>query len=259
MENKVNDSSNSIKLIQTLELQVKGNIWTPSSSSSQGIRIETLDSLLNMLKLQAHPSSSSLSLESNTQTCSIYLQDRTYQQNEGSKIARTPSGSVQKISYPTTGELYLPAARGTSSSFFLSGTENRIVLYFTSSQLIRRTYDNCHEVRMIFRALQVLVDERNTDAMPEYTKELKSVLKQNFSLPQVFIKGKCIGGVDVIKEMNENGKLRSLVEGFPVRNRPSYCNTCGEVTMVDCPYCKSGKNCSKCEGRGMIPCPACQS
>ncbi|MBA0808798.1 hypothetical protein Gohar_024508 [Gossypium harknessii] len=154
----------------------------------------------------------------------------------------------------------------------LPGTEDRIVVYLTSLRGIRRTYEDCYAVRMIFRGFRVWVDERDVSMDSAYKKELQSVLrKKNPSLPQVFIKGKYVGGADVIKSMFEVGELAKILEDFPRIQQPGLvCDCCGDVRFVPCGNCSGSrkvfdedegllKRCLECNENGLIRCPNCCS
>ncbi|KAF5944989.1 hypothetical protein HYC85_015217 [Camellia sinensis] len=127
----------------------------------------------------------------------------------------------------------------------VSSTKNggdKIVVYFTSLRGIRRTYEDCCAVRMIFRGFRVCVDERDISMDSVYRKELQSVLGgKTVSLPQVFIGKKYVGGVDEVKKLNECGELAMLLEGFPVRDLGYVCRSCGDVRFVPCPNCNGSK------------------
>ncbi|XP_073308997.1 uncharacterized protein [Primulina huaijiensis] len=156
------------------------------------------------------------------------------------------------------------------SPFRLPGTEDRVVVYFTSLRGIRRTFQDCHSVRMIFHGLCVNLDERDISMDVAYRKELQKVLGEtNISLPQVFIKGKYIGGADVIKQLLEAGELVRLIKGLPFV-APQPCDTCGDVRFVPCPNCSGSKKvydedeekpkrCPKCNENGLVRCPLCCS
>ncbi|KAM7270145.1 hypothetical protein ACFE04_029359 [Oxalis oulophora] len=150
-------------------------------------------------------------------------------------------------------------------------TDNRIVLYFTSLRGIRKTYEDCCEVRMIFRGCRVQVDERDISMDSSYRKELQSLLGvKAISLPQVFIRGKHIGGVEEIKQMNEVGELAKLLSGFPVCDPRIVCEHCGDARFVPCPDCSGSRKifeeeegrmrrCVDCNENGLIRCPGCCS
>ncbi|XWS56998.1 hypothetical protein CRYUN_Cryun09bG0133700 [Craigia yunnanensis] len=153
----------------------------------------------------------------------------------------------------------------------LPGSEDRIVVYLTSLRGIRRTYEDCYAVRMIFKGFRVWVDERDISMDAAYKKELQSVLKEkNVSLPQVFIKGKYVGDADIIKSMFEVGELAKILDGFPRRQPGFVCEGCGDVRFVPCGNCSGSrkvfdedqgllKKCLECNENGLIRCPDCCS
>ncbi|KAJ7942473.1 Glutaredoxin family protein [Quillaja saponaria] len=153
----------------------------------------------------------------------------------------------------------------------LSGSDDRIVVYFTSLRGIRKTYEDCCSVRMILKGFRVLVDERDISMDSMYRKELQSVLGgKSVSLPQVFIRGKHIGGAEEIKQLNEVGELSKLLEGFPIQDPGFVCESCGDARFVPCPNCNGSRKvfeeeegdlrrCPDCNENGLIRCPGCCS
>ena len=53
-------------------------------------------------------------------------------------------------------------------------------------------------------SVDVLSDDPLWDALEEYTKWP--------TVPQIFIRGKFVGGCDIISEMHENGELKTLLK-----------------------------------------------
>ncbi|EEF33225.1 electron transporter, putative [Ricinus communis] len=158
------------------------------------------------------------------------------------------------------------------NGFFLHNTrDDKIVLYFTSLRGIRKTYEDCCAVRMIFRGFRVPVDEKDISMDSSYRKELQSMLKgKAMCLPQVFIRGEHIGGVEEIRQLNEAGELAKLLEGFPVRDPRLVCENCGDARFVPCPNCNGSRKvfdveqeklrrCLDCNENGLIRCPGCCS
>lgn len=158
-----------------------------------------------------------------------------------------------------------------NSGIRLQGTEDRVVVYFTSLRGIRRTFEDCCAARMIIRGFRVMVDERDISMDSAYRKELQGVLgEKNMKLPQVFIRGKHIGGADVIKQLHEVGDLAKMLKGLPVRPPGYVCEGCGDVRFVPCSGCSGSrkiydededqlKRCLECNENGLIRCPACCS
>ncbi|KAE8684324.1 flowering time control protein FY-like isoform X1 [Hibiscus syriacus] len=177
------------------------------------------------------------------------------------KVALRPAKSIGYSSFSS----------GFNSQLIrLPGTEDRIVVYFTSLRGIRRTYEDCYAIRMIFRGFRIWVDERDISMDSTYRKELQSILrKNNPSLPQVFIKGKYVGGAEVIKSMFEVGELAKILDDFP-RIQPGLVCDCGDVRFVPCGNCSGSrkvfdedkgslKRCLECNENGLIRCPDCFS
>ncbi|PIA48175.1 hypothetical protein AQUCO_01400627v1 [Aquilegia coerulea] len=155
------------------------------------------------------------------------------------------------------------------SSIRLPGTEDRIVVYFTSLRGIRRTYEDCYTVRMILRGFRVPVDERDISMDSAYRKELLSVLgEKTVSLPRVFIRGKYVGGAEEIKQLHEGGELVKLLKGFPLRDPRLVCESCGDARFVPCLNCNGSRKifceeedvmrrCLDCNENGLMRCPHC--
>lgn len=168
-----------------------------------------------------------------------------------------------------------PLGSPNSSSFcskndiYLSGAENGVVLYYTSLRGIRKTYEECCTVRMIFQGFRVCVDERDISMDSSYRKELQSLLGgKTVSLPQVFIKGMYIGGAEEIKQLHEDGELAKLLEGIPVKSSGFVCESCGDARFVPCPNCNGSRKifeeeegkmrrCPDCNENGLVRCPSC--
>lgn len=103
-----------------------------------------------------------------------------------------------------------------------------------------------------------------------YRTELQKVLGENnnnVSLPQVFIKGKYIGGADLIKQLLEVGELSKLIKGLPLRAM-NPCEACDDVRFQPCTNCNGSrkvfdeeeeqpKRCTECNENGLVRCPLC--
>uniref|UniRef100_A0A2P2IMX3 Uncharacterized protein At5g39865 n=1 Tax=Rhizophora mucronata TaxID=61149 RepID=A0A2P2IMX3_RHIMU len=193
-------------------------------------------------------------------------------QSQSQLQTQTSSLNNKLRSMKSMGPDYIRYPFGFSNcSIQLLGTEDRIVIYFTSLRGVRRTYEDCYAVRMIFRGFRVWVDERDVSMDSAYKKELQSVLGgKNVSLPQVFIRGNYVGGADVIKQMFETGELARLLDSIPRREPGFVCDACGDVRFVPCGNCNGSrkvfdededvlKRCLECNENGLIRCPDCCS
>ncbi|WZY80476.1 hypothetical protein YC2023_026860 [Brassica napus] len=197
---------------------------------------------------------------------------------EGSKSVKPsstdpPPQKHQKLTKSVLSESRLSPFLSLSNSVTrLPGTEDRIVVFFTSLRGIRRTYEDCYSVRMIFRGFRVWIDERDVSMDAAYRKELQIAMgeKSSVSLPQVFIMGKYVGGADVIKSLFEIGELAKILKAFPVREPGFVCRCCGDVRFIPCLNCSGSKKlydededrvrrCPECNENGLIRCPDCSS
>ncbi|XP_074306744.1 uncharacterized protein LOC141641990 [Silene latifolia] len=150
-------------------------------------------------------------------------------------------------------------------------SDDKIVLYFTTLRGIRKTYEDCSTVRAILGGFRVVVDERDISMDSSYRQELQSKLVgKAMSLPQLFIRGKHIGGADDVKLLHETGELESILEGCPTKDNESVCESCGDARFVPCSNCYGSRKvyheeegrtrkCPKCNENGLLRCPACCS
>lgn len=177
--------------------------------------------------------------------------------SEPQKIASLESNDVESL------------VSDSDESCNVLGGNNRIVLYYTSLRGIRKTYEDCCAVRVIFRGFRVCVDERDISMDRSYRTELQDALKgKALSLPQVFIKGKYIGGAEEVKQLNEEGELAKLLEGFPLIDLGFVCESCGDARFVPCPNCNGSRKvyeeeegklrrCNDCNENGLVRCSGC--
>ncbi|KAG6424842.1 hypothetical protein SASPL_115262 [Salvia splendens] len=159
-----------------------------------------------------------------------------------------------------------PKSVTDDSPFRLPGTEERVVIYHTSLRGVRKTFQDCHSIRMIFRGFRVSIDERDISMDVAYRKELQRVLgEKHISLPQVFIKGKYVGCADVIRQLLEAGELVWLIKGLPLRPT-NPCEGCDDMRFAPCGRCNGSrkvfdeeerKRCTECNENGLVRCPLC--
>ncbi|KAK7334692.1 hypothetical protein VNO80_26453 [Phaseolus coccineus] len=160
----------------------------------------------------------------------------------------------------------------TTTPFRLSGTEERIVVYLTSLRGVRRTFEDCNAVRMILKGFRVWVDERDVSMDIAYREELQRALgERHVALPQVFVRGKYVGGAEVIKHLFESGELAKIIlEGLPNLKPGFVCEHCGDARFVPCENCSGSrkvfdedegclKRCLECNENGLLRCPYCCS
>ncbi|XP_004491781.1 uncharacterized protein At3g28850 [Cicer arietinum] len=167
------------------------------------------------------------------------------------------------------------------------GEKNKVVLYFTSLRGVRKTYEDCCQVRMILRGLRVKVDERDVSMHLGFKDELKELLGDLYSgggLPRIFVGRDYIGGAEEIKKLHEDGKLEKLLDCCEkIEDNDRECENCGDIRFVPCETCfgsckiyfeggggeeeecdddgEAGEygfgRCPDCNENGLIRCPVC--
>ncbi|ESQ28898.1 hypothetical protein EUTSA_v10023539mg [Eutrema salsugineum] len=151
-----------------------------------------------------------------------------------------------------------------------------LVVYTTSLQGVRRTYEDCMRVRAIMEQQGVVVDERDVALDAGVLSELKELLRDEETVapPRVFVKGRYVGGAAEVAAMNENGKLGRVlrwarVERVGEEGRHT-CEGCGGARWLPCLECGGSckvvaaaakgevwDKCVKCNENGLIRCPVC--
>nr|XP_024377364.1 uncharacterized protein LOC112283181 isoform X1 [Physcomitrium patens]XP_024377365.1 uncharacterized protein LOC112283181 isoform X1 [Physcomitrium patens]XP_024377366.1 uncharacterized protein LOC112283181 isoform X1 [Physcomitrium patens]XP_024377367.1 uncharacterized protein LOC112283181 isoform X1 [Physcomitrium patens] len=145
--------------------------------------------------------------------------------------------------------------------------KDRIVLYTTTLRGIRKTFEDCNNARFILESFNVEIDERDVSIHAEFRQELKKLAGKLVSVPQTFIKGRYIGGVDTLIRLHEDGTLASFVDGMPSQKSREECDGCGGIRFVPCSNCSGSTKvvneanevvrCSECNENGLIRCPIC--
>ncbi|XP_024539152.1 uncharacterized protein LOC9653837 [Selaginella moellendorffii] len=153
------------------------------------------------------------------------------------------------------------------------GGENRVVLYVTSLQGIRKTHELCRAVRTILEVNFARIDERDVAMHAEFRRELRDLVGAA-PVPRLFIKGRHIGGGEEVMALNESGVLRELLEGIPKERVKRSCEGCGGARFIPCVECGGSckllvaggggdgggqgiVRCWDCNENGLVRCPIC--
>ncbi|XP_031259802.1 uncharacterized protein LOC116117963 [Pistacia vera] len=149
------------------------------------------------------------------------------------------------------------------------GGADSVVVYTTSLRGVRRTFEDCARVLNIFEVHRVVTDERDVSLHGEFLKELRELLgEEEASVPRVFMKGRYVGGVEELSELNETGKLGRIVRAGRLETGigRQACEGCGGARFVPCLECGGSckvvvdgvkERCGKCNENGLAHCPAC--
>ncbi|CDP02217.1 unnamed protein product [Coffea canephora] len=167
--------------------------------------------------------------------------------------------------------------------------KDRLIVYFTSLRGVRKTYEDCCNVRIILKGLGVKLDERDVSMHSGFKEELKELLGECWckggALPKVFIGSRFLGGAEEIRRMHEDGQLEKAVEGCERADdggggggNAGVCNACGDIRFVPCETCCGSckiyyegeyeeeecedaeygfQRCPDCNENGLTRCPIC--
>lgn len=88
--------------------------------------------------------------------------------------------------------------------------DNPIVIYMKGNQLFPKCGFSALAVELLkphgaVFSVDVIAEPEVRDAIKEYSKWP--------TIPQVYIRGKFVGGSDIVRELHENGELAALVKG----------------------------------------------
>ncbi|RDX79099.1 hypothetical protein CR513_40520, partial [Mucuna pruriens] len=123
---------------------------------------------------------------------------------------------------------------------------DKVVLYFTSLRGVRKTYEDCCQVRLILKGLGMRVDERDVSMHSGFKEELRELLGDWYGgggLPRVFVGRNYIGGAEEIQKLHEDGKLEKLlsccekIEDSVGGDGGRVCEACGDIRFVPCETC----------------------
>ncbi|PON34223.1 Thioredoxin-like fold containing protein [Parasponia andersonii] len=153
------------------------------------------------------------------------------------------------------------------------GGADTVVIYTTSLQGVRRTYEDCNRVRAILELHRVAYDERDVSFHGGFLSELKELLAAEEEVgprvPRVFIKGRYVGGAEEVAELNDSGRLGRILCRTGVERGVGRlgCQGCGGARFVPCLECGGSckvaaeggdkVRCTKCNENGLVHCPTC--
>ncbi|KAJ4908738.1 Glutaredoxin family protein [Raphanus sativus] len=155
------------------------------------------------------------------------------------------------------------------------GGEDSVVFYTTGLRGVRKTFEACRRVRFLLENHKVVFKERDVSMDSEFRDEMWRLLGGKVTSPRLFIRGRYIGGADEVVALNENGKLKKLLEGISLVGSP--CECCENERFLICSSCngssrliaeqhdddetsndnKMWTRCRECNENGLVKCPLC--
>ena len=153
------------------------------------------------------------------------------------------------------------------------GGADSVVIYTTSLQGVRRTFEDCNRVRAILELHRVAYDERDVSLHGGFLVELKELFAEEEqvgpTVPRVFVKGRYLGGAEEVAELNDSGRLGQIFSRAGVEKGFGRlgCQGCGGARFVPCLECGGSckvvagggdkVRCPKCNENGLVHCPTC--
>ncbi|KAK8942051.1 hypothetical protein KSP40_PGU009322 [Platanthera guangdongensis] len=169
-----------------------------------------------------------------------------------------------------------------------AGGRGKLVMYFTSLRVVRKTFEDCWNARIIIQGYGFRIDERDVSIHGGFRDELREILGAGdvgVELPRVFADGKLLGGAEEVARMHEAGELVRALKDCDVVPLPegwcsSACEGCGDVRFMLCERCsgsckvfegleeeeeeeegeeKNGgfRRCPECNENGLVRCSYC--
>ncbi|QCD85144.1 uncharacterized protein At5g39865 [Vigna unguiculata] len=149
------------------------------------------------------------------------------------------------------------------------GGSETVVVYTTSLRGVRKTFEDCNRVRDVLETHRVVFDERDVSLHGEFLREVKELVGEAVALPRVFVKGRYVGGLEELVELNETGRLGRILRATRVERGigRQTCGGCGGARFVPCLDCGGSckivvdgvekQRCPKCNENGLVHCPSC--
>uniref|UniRef100_A0A8I6YHE5 Glutaredoxin domain-containing protein n=1 Tax=Hordeum vulgare subsp. vulgare TaxID=112509 RepID=A0A8I6YHE5_HORVV len=123
-----------------------------------------------------------------------------------------------------------------------------VVLYTASASASRRrgrASADLYALRALLQGYGLTMDERDVSTSKAHRSELKSLLAARgcaFSLPQLLVGGRPVGGPDDVRKLHQSGGLRPLLDGSPRPCRAFVCQACKRVGSEPCSECSEARN-----------------
>ncbi|KAM3206096.1 hypothetical protein ACQJBY_061650 [Aegilops geniculata] len=144
--------------------------------------------------------------------------------------------------------MYDPGGSSSSRPRGADELQPEVVLYTalpSASRRRGRTSADRYALCALLRGYGLAVDVRDVSTSKAHRCELKSLLAARgcaFSLPQLLVGGRLVGGPDDVRQLHRAGELRPLLDGAPRPSPAFVCQACKRVGSVPCPKCSESRN-----------------
>ncbi|EMS59637.1 F-box/kelch-repeat protein SKIP11 [Triticum urartu] len=141
--------------------------------------------------------------------------------------------------------MYDPGGSSSSRPHGKEELQPEVVLYTASASASRRrarTSAESYALRALLRGYGLAVDVRDVSRSKAHRCELKSLLAARgcaFSLPQLLVGGRLVGGPDQVRQLHQAGGLWPLLDDAPRPYRAYLCEAHRRVGSAACPKCSN--------------------
>ncbi|KQK20852.1 uncharacterized protein At5g39865 [Brachypodium distachyon] len=157
------------------------------------------------------------------------------------------------------------------------GGEGAVVLYTTTLRGVRKTFEDCNEVRALLENLAVPFQERDVSmdrGLREQLWAAAGARERPVVPPRLFVRGRDLGGAVQVLALHDDGRLLSLLQ-HPLsaaasrktraKTKKGKCEACGGVGFVVCGECDGSRKvfdggpgrCGGCNENGLVMCALC--
>ncbi|KAF7105563.1 hypothetical protein CFC21_106356 [Triticum aestivum] len=144
--------------------------------------------------------------------------------------------------------MYDPGGSSSSRPHGKEELQPEVLLYTASASASRRrarTSADLYALCALQRGYGLAVDVRDVSTSKAHRCELKSLLAARgsaFSLPQLLVGGRLVGGPDQVRQLHQAGGLQPLLDGAPRPCHAFVCQACKRVGSEPCPKCSEFRN-----------------
>ena len=156
------------------------------------------------------------------------------------------------------------------------GGDEAVVLYTTTLRGIRKTFEDCNDVRALLDNLAVAFQERDVSMDRGLREQLWAATGEKAVPPRLFVRGHDLGGAAQVLALHEDGRLTSLLQlpslappeaAVSSNKKREKCEACGGLRFVVCGECdgsrkvfdgeRGGVRCHGCNENGLVMCTLC--
>jgi len=198
-------------------------------------------------------------------------------EQKGVPVLVSQSGDVKGVK-GRVNKLLKNAAETEGSARGCRKEDRGALLFVTSMSAVKSTADACRQAAALLDTLAIQFEIRDVFVNHQYANQLRRLVGIEGKsalplLPQLYANAKLIGGLDVLRQLNEDSRLVQELHDFRLGIKQMVCerecDECAGHRFVMCAHChgsRRGRNtgfgqlkCSHCNENGLMPCMLCNA